>query len=112
METAVLEIPDIDEPAQGYLTLSDWDPTEDIKTKEIVIVELDVALEENDPAFLLSVMKDIVRSEGFTEVARELGLTPASLRHTIAPAGALAFESVIKLLDLMGFRLRVAPKSA
>jgi probable addiction module antidote protein len=106
METAVLE------KLEKTIPFAEYDPAEYINLKEDVIAELKVTLEENDPVLLLSAMEDIVRSAGFSEIARELGLERESLRQTIAPNGVLALESVIKLLDLMGFRLKVEPKSA
>jgi len=45
----------------------DWDPADDIKTKEDVIGILEAAIEENDPRFLLSVIGDIARSKGMTQ---------------------------------------------
>ena len=83
-----------------------------MKQKKDVIALLEVALEDNDPEFLLSIVGDIARSKGMTEIARELGISRRGLYKAIAPDGNPSFKTVIKLLDLLGLRLKVEPKSA
>jgi probable addiction module antidote protein len=106
-------------PIEGYgrimmekVTFERWDPADDIETKEDVIATLEAALEENDSRFLLSVISDIARSEGMTRIARELGVTREGLYQSLAPTGNPSFDTVLKLLDLLGFRLRVERKTA
>ncbi|MDR1252509.1 MAG: putative addiction module antidote protein, partial [Treponema sp.] len=61
------------------MTVKDFDPAEYIQTKEDVLANLKVALEENDPDFLLSVIGDIARSKGMTQLAKELNLDRVGL---------------------------------
>jgi hypothetical protein len=49
------------------MTVKDFDPAEYIQTKEDVLANLKVTLEENDPEFLLSVIGDIARSKGMVQ---------------------------------------------
>jgi probable addiction module antidote protein len=94
------------------ITFSDWDPAEVIETKEDVVNILEVALEENDPDFLLSVIGDIARSKGMTQIAKELNLDRKGLYKSLAPDGNPSFKTVFKLLDLLGLRLKMELKSA
>jgi probable addiction module antidote protein len=94
------------------VTFSKWDPAEVITTKERVIALLEVTLEENDPDFLLSVIGDIARSKGMAQIARELNLDRVGLYKSLAPDGNPSFKTVYKLLDLLGFRLKMELKSA
>lgn len=89
-----------------------WDSAEYINSKEDVIASLSLALEAGDTEFLLSEMNDIARSEGMAKIARELGLSREALYRSIAPSGNPSFETALKLLDLLGFRLKVEQKSA
>jgi len=89
------------------VTFSKWDPAEVIETKEDVITHLEVALEENDPDFLLRTIGHIARSKGMTQIARELNLDRKSLYRALAPDGNPSFKTVFKLLDLLGFQLSV-----
>ena len=94
------------------ITFSDWDPAEVIETKEDVIALLEVALEENDPDFLLSVIGDIARSKGMTQIAKELNLDRKGLYKSLAPDGNPSFKTVFKLIDLLGLRLKMELKTA
>jgi probable addiction module antidote protein len=94
------------------MTIADFDPAEYIETKEDVIAMLKAALEENDPDFLLSCIGDIARSKGMTEIARELNLDRVGLYKSLSPKGNPSFKTVYKLLDNLGFRLKLEPKTA
>jgi probable addiction module antidote protein len=92
------------------MTVADFDPAEYIETPEDVFLTLKVATEENDPDFLLSVIGDIARSKGMTQIARELNLDRAGLYKSLSPGGNPSFKTVFNLLDTLGFRLRVEQK--
>ena len=92
------------------VAVSDWDPAEFIETKEDVIANLSVALESCDTEYSLKIMGDIARSEGMSQIARELGVTREGLYKSLAPTGNPSFETILKLLDILGFRLKVEQK--
>ena len=92
------------------ITLTDWDMAEYIKTKKDVIMHLEAALAENDIPFLLSVVGDIARSEGMTKIARSLGMSREGLYRSLSPSGKPSFETVVKLLNLLGLHLSVEYK--
>jgi len=94
------------------ITFADWDPAEAIETKEDVISILEVSLEENDPDFLLSVIGDIARSKGMTQIAKELNLDRKGLYKALAFDGNPSFKTVYKLLDLLGLQMKLEKKSA
>jgi probable addiction module antidote protein len=92
------------------MTVKDFDPAEYIQTKEDVLANLKVAIEENDPDFLLSVIGDIARSKGMTQLARELNLDRVGLYKSFSSNGNPSFKTVYTLLDNLGFRLKVEQK--
>ena len=94
------------------ITFKKWDPAEALTTKERVIAILEVALEKNDPDFLLSVFGDIARSKGMTQIARELNITRKGLYKSLAPDGNPSFKTVFKLIDILGMRIKLEQKSA
>jgi len=98
--------------AAKKINFEKWDPADDIETKEDVIALLGVALEENDPDLLLSIMGDIARSKGMAQIARELKLDRKGLYKSFAPDGNPSFKTVFKLLDVLGLRMKVESKSA
>ena len=93
-------------------TFKEWDPADDINTKGDVMGIIEVALEENDPDFLLSVFGDIARSKGMSQIAKELNLDRKGLYKALAPDGNPSFKTVLKLIDILGLRVRLEQKSA
>ena len=94
------------------VSFAKYDPADYIKTKEAVIAHLEVAVEENDPDFLLRTIGHIARSKGMTKLAKELGIDRVGLYKSLAPDGNPSFKTVFKLLDLLGLRLKLEEKSA
>ena len=87
-----------------------WDLAEHINTKEDVIGILEAALEENDMEFLFSVIGDIARSKGMTQIAKDLNLARESLYRSLSQDGNPSFSTVAKVLDNLGFQLSVKQK--
>ncbi|GHU38685.1 putative addiction module antidote protein [Spirochaetia bacterium] len=94
------------------ITVADFDPAEYIETPEDVFLTLKVALEENDPEFLLSVIGDIARSKGMAQLARNLNLDRKGLYKAFSAEGNPSFSTVVKVLDNLGFRLDIQHKKA
>ncbi|MDR3343775.1 MAG: putative addiction module antidote protein [Treponema sp.] len=94
----------------GNVMVSDWDPAEYIKTTEDVIAHLEVALEENDPEFLLRTIGHIARSKGMAQLARELNLDQKGLYKAFSTEGNPSFVTVVKVLENLGFRLKIEQK--
>jgi len=87
-----------------------WDMADHINTKEDVVAYLEAALEENDTAFLLSVIGDIARSKGMAQIAKELNLARESLYRSLAQDGNPSFNTVAKVLDNLGYQLSIKQK--
>lgn len=98
--------------AKEKIAFSDWDVAETLNDKEDIISCLEVALKENNTKFLFEVLSALARSKGMTKIARELGVTREGLYKSLSPCGHPSFETVIKLLDILGMKLKVEPKSA
>jgi probable addiction module antidote protein len=94
------------------MKVAKWDPAEFIDTKEDVIAYLETALEDGDMKFLLKTVGHIARSEGMAQIARELGVTREGLYKSLSPTGNPSFETVLKLLNILGFRLKIERKTA
>ena len=94
------------------ITFSDWDVAEILDTKEDIIACLEVALEKNNTKFLYEILGALARSKGMAKIARELGVTRVGLYKSLSLNGHPSFETVIKLFDLLGLKLRVEPKCA
>ena len=89
----------------------DWDMAENINTKDEVFAYLHGALEEGDIETLLDVIAVIARSKGMAVVAEELGLNRESLYNSFSASGSPSFSTVLKVLDLLGYKMQIIPKS-
>ncbi|MDR2964773.1 MAG: putative addiction module antidote protein [Treponema sp.] len=89
---------------------SKYDPADDIETKEDAIAYLEAALEENDPEFLFKTIGYIARSKGMTKIARELNLNREGLYTALSPHGNPSFNTIVKVLDNLGYQLSVKEK--
>ena len=87
-----------------------WDMADHINSKEDVTAYLEAALEENDTALLLAVIGDIARSKGMTQIARDLNLARESLYRSLAQDGNPSFNTVVKVLDNLGYQISVREK--
>jgi probable addiction module antidote protein len=87
-----------------------YDSAEYINTKKDVAACLAVALAENDTAFFLKTIGIIARSKGMTRIAKELNLARESLYQSLSADGNPSFETVIRVLDILGYRFSIESK--
>ena len=92
--------------------ISKWDMAEMLATKDDIIACLEVALSKTDTKFLFETLNALARSRGMTRLARELGVTREGLYKSLAPDGNPSFETIIKLLDILGLQIRLEKKGA
>ena len=83
-----------------------WDPAEHLNTQEDIVAYFEAALEDGDSQLIASVLGDIARSKGMTEIARETGLGRESLYKALSPNGNPEFATVLKVIRALGIRLR------
>jgi len=87
-----------------------YDTADYINTKEDVAACLAVALAENDTAFFLKTIGIIARSKGMTQIARELNLSRESLYQSLSPDGNPSFETMLRVLDILGYKFSIEQK--
>ena len=89
---------------------TEWDMANHINTKEDVTSYLEAALEENDTALLFAVIGDIARSKGMAQIAKDLNLARESLYRSLAQDGNPSFNTIVKVLDNLGYQLSIREK--
>jgi probable addiction module antidote protein len=94
------------EVADDDLTISKWDIVNYLETEDDMARYLDVALEENDPAFISTVLGDIARAKGMTLMAEQTGLARSSLYKALSPNGNPEFSTILKVINALGLKLR------
>ena len=86
-----------------------WDPVEYLQNEEDLLLYLDAALEEDDPALIVAVLGDIARAKGMTQVARDTGMGRESLYKALSSSGNPEFATVLKVMKALGLRFHVEP---
>ena len=85
-----------------------WDAADYLETREDMIAYLDAALEDGDAKLIATVLGDIARAKGMTQIANETGLGRESLYKSLSAGGNPEFTTILKVTQALGFRLRAA----
>ena len=85
-----------------------YDSAEFLKTKEDVVAYLEAAFEDGDAALITYALGAVARSEGMSEVARQAGLSRASLYKALTEGGNPEFATVLKVVQALGLKLTIA----
>lgn len=93
--------------AKAKVAHSKWDVTEYLETEEQIFAYLQAVVEDGDPALIAAALGDIARARGMTELARQTGLTRASLYKALSSDGRPEFATVLKVIRAFGLKLHV-----
>ena len=86
-----------------------WDPAEHLESDDEMAAYLEAAFEEGDAALIASVLGDIARAKGMTQIARETGLGRESLYKALSPDGNPEFSTILKVVEALGLKLHATP---
>ena len=67
-----------------------------------------VAIEDPNPDVFLRAMANVAKARGIAEIAKASGLGRESLYKALAPGAKVRYETVRKVLDSLGVKLKVA----
>ncbi|RLA61203.1 MAG: putative addiction module antidote protein [Epsilonproteobacteria bacterium] len=90
----------------GTNTLTDFDITDYLDSKEAINEYLSQVLADGDTDELLEALGHIARAKGMTEVSKKTGLGRESLYKTFQIGTKPKFETIVKVLDAFGVRLK------
>ena len=85
-----------------------YDTAEFLTTREDIAAYLEAAFEDGDTALIAHALGTVARSEGMTEVARQVGMSRTSLYKALSAGGHPEFETVLKVIRALGLKLTVA----
>jgi probable addiction module antidote protein len=83
-----------------------FDPAEYLQTDEEIKIFLQDAA-EGTPEEFIHALNTAARAKGMTEIARQAGVTRASLYKSLADDGNPRFETVAKIVNALGCKLAV-----
>jgi probable addiction module antidote protein len=85
-----------------------WDPAQHLKRDEDIAEYLDAAFEDGDPELIRHALGDVARAKGMTQVAKAAGLGRESLYKALSANGNPEFATVLKVIQALGLKLKVA----
>jgi probable addiction module antidote protein len=90
------------------LGLAPFDAADYLGDGEAVAEFLSAALEDGDPDIFLQAIRTAARARGMSQLARDTGLGRESLYKALAPGAKPRYDTMLKLVQALGVRLRVA----
>jgi probable addiction module antidote protein len=85
-----------------------FDPAQFLDNEAVIAEYLSAAIEDPNPDVFLRAMANVARARGIAKIAKSSGLGRESLYKALAPGAKVRYETVRKVLDSLGVRLKVA----
>jgi probable addiction module antidote protein len=93
--------------------LKNYDPAEDLTSKEAVAVFLAEALQTNDAAYIAHALGVAARAKGMSKIADQTGLSREQLYRSFSADGNPTLKSTLAVVRALGIKLTArAPKAA
>jgi len=89
-----------------------WDPADYLETEEQVIAYLEDIFQSGDPNLIITAIGDVARARGMSKIADDTNRGRESLYKSLSQGGNPSFETILKVLDSLGFGLRPIPASS
>jgi probable addiction module antidote protein len=84
-----------------------FDAADYLDDEETIAEYLTAALEDPNPDLFLVAVRDVARSRGMAQLARDSGLGRESLYKALAPGSKPRYDTVLKVLRALGVKLHV-----
>ena len=89
------------------MSLEQFDVVDFLDSDEAMVEYLNVALEEQDPAFFAKALGDVARARGMTAIAEASGVGRQSLYRALSSDGNPRLETLFRVLGTLDLRLVV-----
>ncbi|MCQ8105085.1 putative addiction module antidote protein [Methylomonas sp. SURF-2] len=89
-------------------TIAPFDVAEYLETGEDIKLFLKEAAETGNTKDFIHALNTAARAKGMTEIAKQIGVTRASLYKSLADDGNPRFETIAKIVDALGCKLIVS----
>jgi probable addiction module antidote protein len=92
------------------LKVTDWDVTEYLDNEESIKYFLEAASEGGDAEHLINAINEVARARGITELAKEMGVSRASLYKSLSGKTKPQFDTICKALNALGLQFSITFK--
>ena len=94
--------------AKARAKTTPWDAAAYLKTDKDIANYLEAVFEDGDPAVMAAALGDVARAKGMSQIAEAAGLGRESLYKALSPEGNPEFATVLKVMQALGLKLKVA----
>jgi probable addiction module antidote protein len=86
---------------------NDYDSADYLTSLDRIAAYLEAVLEEagDDPAFVAQALGTIARSQNFSELAREVGMSREGLYKALSTDGNASFATIMKVAKALGLKI-------
>ena len=91
------------------VTFRDFDAASYLESERDMALYLEACMEDagDDAGLIAEALGTIARAKGMTELARQADITRAGLYKALSRDGKPSFETILKIIRLLGLRLTV-----
>lgn len=90
----------------GSVKFTKFDIIDYLDNEQAINAYINVVLDENDSDQLLEALRDVARARGMSRIAEQSGLGRESLYKTLSPGAKPRFETILKVMQALGIRLK------
>ena len=83
-----------------------WDPAEHLTDRKAIASFLNAAIEDGDPAVIAAAIGTVARAKGMTKIARDAGLSRASLYKALGGDAKAELGTILRVLGAIGVKLQ------
>lgn len=92
------------------MEISKFDIADYLDSKEMIAAYLNAVLEEGTDGDLIAAIGHVAKAIGMTKIAQETGLSRPSLYKALAEGSKPQFETIMKILKVVGGQIQINPK--
>lgn len=92
---------------KGKLKTTKWDIADYLKTEDDITAYMAAVLEDGDPALIAAAVGDIAKAKGMAKIAKEAGLSRATMYKSFTKGGNPGFATVLKVITALGLKFHV-----
>jgi probable addiction module antidote protein len=82
-----------------------WDASRYLTSPEDITANLNVTIDDGDPALLQVALGNIAKAQGMTQIDRAAGVGRESLYKSLSADGTPSLKTVLKVLRALGIRM-------
>jgi probable addiction module antidote protein len=82
-----------------------YDPVANLSSEERIIALLDAALEDGDPQVIATILGNIARARGMTQLSRETGLAREALYRALSAEADPKLGTILKVIQALAIKL-------